>query len=99
VKKVKKAAKAAKAGRTPRNKGFNTTAAVRALVAGMKKPFTVADLREQFEKEHPGVLATLNRVALSLAMQSLGRKGEVTSKKDPKGGLGNIFTKTANLKA
>ena len=77
---------------------FNATAAVRAIVADTKGPFTVGDLREEFEKRHPGVLARLNRVVLSLAMQSLGRRGEVTSKKDPNG-KGNLFTKTSKLQA
>ncbi len=95
-----KAAKAEKngRGRKKRASGFNATGAVRAIVADMKKPFTVGDLREEFEKRHPGVLATLNRIVLSLALQSLGRKGEVSGKKDPNG-KGNIFTKTAKLKA
>ncbi len=77
---------------------FNATAAVRAIVADTKGPFTVKELRDEFEKRHPGVLAKLNRVVLSLAMQSLGRRGEVTSKKDPNG-KGNLFTKTAKLTA
>ncbi len=93
-----KKAKAKKAGRKKRGEGFNATAAVRAIVADFDKPFTVADLREEFEKRHPGVLATLNRIVLSLALQSLSRKGEVSGKKDPNG-KGNIFTKTAKLKS
>lgn len=93
-----KAPKADKKTRKARNKsGFNVTAAVRGVVAEIKSPFNVGTLRDEFEKRHPGVLATLNRVALSLAMQSLGRKGEVTSKKDPNG-KGNLFSKTAKLK-
>ena len=96
--KAKKAPKAKKAGRRKRGDGFNATGAVRAIVAEMKKPFTVGELREEFEKRHPGVLATLNRIVLSLALQSMGRKGEVTGKKDPNG-KGNLFTKTAKLKA
>jgi hypothetical protein len=95
AKEGKKAAK--KAGKGRGKSGFNATAAVRAVVADMSAPFTVGDLRAEFEKRHPGVLATLNRVALSLAMQSLGRKGEVTSKKDPNG-KGNLFSKTSKLK-
>lgn len=84
--------------RKARNKsGINVTAAVRGVVAEIKSPFNISTLREEFEKRHPGTLATLNRVALSLAMQSLGRKGEVTSKKDPEG-KGNLFSKTAKLK-
>ena len=71
---------------------FNATAAVRDIVADMKKPFTIQDLRAEFEKRHPGVLETLNRIVLSLAMQSLTRRGEVTAKKDPNS-KGNIFTK------
>lgn len=93
----KKGDKAKRNGRQKRADGFNATGAVRAIVADMDKPFTVADLREEFEKRHPGVLATLNRIVLSLALQSMGRRGEVTSKKDPKG-KGNIFTKTGKLK-
>lgn len=89
--------KTKKAGRKKRGSGFNATGAVRAIVAEMKKPFTVGELREEFEKRHPGVLATLNRIVLSLALQSMGRKGEVTGKKDPNG-KGNLFTKTAKLK-
>lgn len=87
-----------KKGRKGRGKpGFNVTAEVRRAVAGIKSPFNIATLRDEFEKLHPGVLATLNRVALSLAMQSLGRKGEVTTKKDPNG-KGNLFSKTSKLK-
>lgn len=89
--KVKKARKARE------KSGINVTAAVRGVVAEIKSPFNVGTLRDEFEKRHPGVLASLNRVALSLAMQSLGRKGEVTSKKDPNG-KGNLFSKTAKLK-
>ncbi len=92
----KKAAK--KGGRGKRKDGFNATGAVRAVVADMKKPFTVGDLRNEFEKRHPGVLANLNRIVLSLALQSMSRKGEVTGKKDPNG-KGNIFTKTSKLSA
>jgi hypothetical protein len=94
-----KAPKAGKKTRKPRNKsGINVTAAVRGVVAEIKSPFNISTLRDEFEKRHPGVLATLNRVALSLAMQSLGRKGEVSSKKDPNG-KGNLFAKTSKLKA
>jgi hypothetical protein len=89
--KIKKARKARE------KSGINVTAAVRGVVAEIKSPFNVSTLRDEFEKRHPGVLASLNRVALSLAMQSLGRKGEVTSKKDPNG-KGNLFSKTAKLK-
>lgn len=88
----------AKRGRKVRGKpGFSVTGAVREVVAGMKTPFNIATLRDEFEKRHPGVLATLNRVTLSLAMQSLGRKDEVTTRKDPKG-KGNLFFKTEKLK-
>lgn len=99
-----KAAAPAKPGRPKGKRGkrassdFNATAAVRAIVAETKGPFTVGELRDEFEKRHPGVLAKLNRVVLSLAMQSLGRRGEVSSKKDPNG-RGNLFTKTAKLQA
>ncbi len=86
-----------KARKTRGKSGINVTAAVRSVVADIKSPFNISTLREEFEKRHPGTLATLNRVALSLAMQSLGRKGEVTSKKDPEG-KGNLFSKTAKLK-
>lgn len=86
-----------KARKTREKSGINVTAAVRGVVAEIKSPFNVGTLRDEFEKRHPGVLASLNRVALSLAMQSLGRKGEVTSKKDPNG-KGNLFSKTAKLK-
>ncbi len=84
---------------TPRKKGkrggkrsFNTTRAVRDIVQDMKKPFSVGDVREEFEKRNPGVLASINRVALSLALQSLGRRGEITAKKNPDG-KGNLFQK------
>ena len=88
----------AKRGRKVRGKpGFNVTGAVREVVAGIKTPFNIATLRDEFEQRHPGVLATLNRVTLSLAMQSLGRKCEVTTKKDPNG-KGNLFAKTSKLK-
>ena len=88
----------AKKGRKVRGKpGFNVTGAVRGVVAEIKTPFNIATLRDEFEKRHPGVLVTLNRVTLSLAMQSLGRKGEVTTKKDPNG-KGNLFAKTSKLK-
>jgi hypothetical protein len=93
----KPAAAKKKTRKTRGKSGFNLTAAVRATVAGIKSPFNIATLRGEFEKLHPGVLPTLNRVALSLAMQSLGRKGEVTTKKDPNG-KGNLFSKTSKLK-
>ena len=102
-----KTAKVAKAAKSPRkagkkkqsrrNDGFNATAAVREIVAGMDKPFTVAQLREEFEKRHPGKLAGMNRIAMSLAMQSLVRKKEASAKKDPSS-KGNLFFKTGKLK-
>jgi len=85
-------AKAVKKSKSSEKKSFNTTKAVRDIVNDMKKAFSVADVRAEFDKRHPGVLETINRVALSLALQSLGRRGEITAKKNPDG-KGNIFQK------
>jgi hypothetical protein len=87
-----KPAKAAKKTKEGKKRSFNTTKAVRDIVADMKKAFSVSDVRAEFENRHPGVLATINRVALSLALQSLGRRGEITAKKNPDG-KGNLFQK------
>jgi hypothetical protein len=81
-----------KKGKRGGKRSFNTTRAVRDIVQDMKKPFSVGDVREEFEKRHPGMLASINRVALSLALQSLGRRGEITAKKNPDG-KGNLFQK------
>lgn len=94
---TEKVTKAARGRQTRNSSGFNITGAVREVVAGMNSSFNIATLRTEFEKRHPGVLVTLNRIALSLAMQSLGRKGEVKTKKDPHG-KGNLFSKTNKLK-
>jgi hypothetical protein len=84
--------KKAKKAKEGKKRTFNTTKAVRDIVADMKKAFSVSDVRAEFEKRHPGVLETINRVALSLALQSLGRRGEITAKKNPDG-KGNLFQK------
>jgi hypothetical protein len=91
---AKKAAAKKGAAKPGRGSGkFNVTAAVRDLVAGFGgKSFTVGDVREAFEKAHPGVLATLNRIALSLALQSMGRSGQVKTSRDPANPRQNIFT-------
>ncbi|MCB1227710.1 MAG: hypothetical protein KDK99_17970 [Verrucomicrobiales bacterium] len=91
---AKKAARKAakKAGRKKSKSGVNVTAAVREVITDIAEPFTVKDLRNAFEKKYPGVLASRNRIALSLAMQSLSRQGEVTAKKAPTG-KGNLFSR------
>lgn len=93
--KVTPAKKKGKPGRKPKAEGeksFNITQAVRDIVQDIKQPFSVGDVRAEFDKRHPGVLATINRVALSLALQSMGRRGEITAKKNP-ASKGNLFQK------
>lgn len=87
------AKKKGKPGRKPKvagEKSFNTTQAVRDIVHDIKQPFSVGDVREEFAKRHPGMLESINRVALSLALQSMGRRGEITAKKNPNS-KGNLF--------
>jgi hypothetical protein len=78
---------------------FNVTQAVRDIIAEHPSDtFTVADIREAFQVKHKGMLERIHRVALSLALQSLTRLGEISSKKNPESKRSNLFRRLKRRK-